>query len=323
MASQLPDPFDRTGTLLGHRYRLIRGIGAGASGQVYEACDVTDGERVAVKVLRERGAPGSNLPERFLREAKELRRVASPFVVRILDFQAPAKLPWFLVMEYLEGVNAGQLVARAGPLQQARLSVLADHIFCGIAAVHRAGVIHRDVKPHNVMVVEDEHGAERATLIDLGLAKPTRGFDGDITHVPAALGTPAFMSPEQVTGTHPVDARTDIYAAAATYIALATGRTLFDERGAAILGAITEGRRLSVASVAPWFGLATRNTLERALAYDREGRQSTILQFASELTASFNRRSASTTNTQVRSNERNRLSESQRPTVKIYKVRDK
>ena len=116
--------------------------------------------------------------------------------------------------------------------------------------MHRAGVVHRDVKPHNVVILRGEDGGESAKLIDLGLAKPLRGKYKTLTALATAIGTPAFMSPEQVTGEATIDVRTDVYSAAATFVALATGRTLYDDRGHAILGAVVERRRLPVHRVA-------------------------------------------------------------------------
>lgn len=279
--------FVHQGLLIAGRYRLTRGLGAGASGLVYLAHDVVEGTDVAVKVLRESVSAQANLSERFEREAAALRRVTSPFVVRTLDFGLdPAGLR-FLVMEYLDGMNAGALLLRDGPFRRPRLSVLADQLFCGIAAVHRAGVLHRDIKPHNVVVVREEDGAETAKLVDLGLAKPLKGKYRTLTARETAIGTPAFMSPEQVTGSAPADVRADVYSAAATFVAFASGRTLYDDRGAAVLAAVVERRRLPVAEVARDLPPRTCEVLERALSFEPDARYDTILGFASALAASF------------------------------------
>lgn len=320
MERSVQDRFIHTGALVAGRYRLLRGLGAGASGLVYLARDVVDGADVAVKVLRDASQGRTNLRERFEREAEALRRVTSPFVVRTLDFGLDNAGLQFLVMEYLDGMNAGTLVARDGPFRGPRLYALADQIFCGIAAMHRAGVVHRDVKPHNVVIVQGVDGGESAKLIDLGLAKPLRGKYKTLTALATAIGTPAFMSPEQVTGEATIDVRTDVYSAAATFVALATGRTLYDDRGHAILGAVVERRRLPVHRVAVDLPPPTCAVLERALSYEPAARYESILAFSSALAASLPGSPPSSITLQML-DDADTLPESRRETVRMNAVK--
>ncbi|MBK8213656.1 MAG: protein kinase [Myxococcales bacterium] len=271
------------GAILGGRYELIRKLGAGGMGEVYEARRRDLGDRVALKLLHEDEGADPELRARFLREARTLAQVASPHVVRIVDFQANPGEVAFLAMEYLQGQNAGELLRLRGPFSAREVLPLAKQMFAGLAAVHMLGLVHRDIKPQNLMIVDGGPLGPILKIVDFGLAKDTSSGERPLTDHATILGTPSYMAPEQVGGNATIDARADIYGAAATFIALATGKTLYEDQGAAVIAAILSGRRLPVAHVAPELGAPLCATLERALASDRNLRHARIEDLAAEV----------------------------------------
>jgi eukaryotic-like serine/threonine-protein kinase len=191
-------------TLLG-RFKVERELGRGGMGAVYLAHDAQLGETVALKVIAS-AVCCDNLGavERFRREASAARKVTHPNVIRIHDLGSDSGVV-FISMEYFPGMTLAQLLSRRGalPLDEA-LEILAQAAD-GLSAAHRAGVIHRDLKPQNVLV----DASRRVKLIDFGLAKSS--FMEGMTATGLILGTPEYMAPEQIRG-RPVDARTDVYA---------------------------------------------------------------------------------------------------------------
>jgi eukaryotic-like serine/threonine-protein kinase len=211
-----------TGQVLANRYLIERPLGRGGMGAVYLAMDQVLGEYVAVKVI----APvwqhdHASLVERFRREAAAARRVSSSSVIRIHDIgEAPGGL-LYLSMEYFAGKTLAQIMAARGLLDATDLRKIISQVCDGLDAAHRASVIHRDLKPQNVLVGEDD----MVKLIDFGLAKTA--LTSSLTVTGLLLGTPHYMAPEQVRGKN-VDARSDIYALGALTYHAATGRPPFE-----------------------------------------------------------------------------------------------
>jgi serine/threonine-protein kinase len=214
-------PEDLVGKVLGH-YRVVRRLGSGGMGTVYQAEQTRIGARVALKVLHPHMSQDAGLRARFYAEAKTVNVVGHPNIVRIFDInEAPGGIHYF-VMEYLEGVPMSQLPR---PLEPGLLTHLLGQTCEALEAAHNAGVVHRDLKPDNLFILQRE-GSQRPSLkvLDFGVAKAR----GPLTHphLTAAgmvLGTPAYMAPEQWTG-QPVDGRSDIYALGVTAYLMATGR---------------------------------------------------------------------------------------------------
>jgi predicted Ser/Thr protein kinase len=210
------------GQLLASRYSIERLLGRGGMGAVYLASDKVLGEHVALKVI----APAWHhehdaLVERFRREAAAALKVSSPHVIRIHDIgEAPGGL-LYLSMEYFDGKTLAELLAGRGPLGKRELREIIGQVCDGLDAAHRASVVHRDLKPQNVLVGE----RNVVKIIDFGLAKTA--FTAGLTATGLLLGTPHYMAPEQVRGKD-IDARADIYALGALTYHAATGRPPFD-----------------------------------------------------------------------------------------------
>ncbi len=214
-------PLELVGKELGH-YRVVRRLGAGGMGTVYQAEQLRIGARVALKVLHPHLGQDAALRARFYAEAKTVNVVGHPNIVRIFDIsEAPGGIHYF-VMEYLEGQPLSQLPR---PLEPELLTHLLAQTCEALEAAHDAGVVHRDLKPDNLFVVRRE-GSRRPSLkvLDFGVAKARAPLgQPQLTAAGMVLGTPAYMAPEQWTG-QPVDGRADIYALGVTAYVMATGR---------------------------------------------------------------------------------------------------
>ncbi len=201
--------------VIGERYEILGLLGSGGMGNVYKARDLELDELCALKVLRPElaGAPG--VIERFRSEVRLARRVTHPNVARVFDIGERGG-ERILTMELVDGEPLSALLAREGRLPLGRLVAVASAICAGLEAAHAAGVIHRDLKPDNVLL---ERGG-RVVLTDFGIA---RAAATDARATAALLGTPAYMAPEQIEGQVPVDARADLYALGAMLFELSTG----------------------------------------------------------------------------------------------------
>ncbi len=209
------------GSHLANRYRVDRLLGRGGMGAVYLAHDEVLEELVALKVMSSTWAADERaMVERFRREAAAARRVSSPNVIRIHDLGEAAGGLLYLSMEYFPGKTLAQMITSRGTLDSPEGRDIFRQICDGLAAAHEVGVVHRDLKPDNVLVGE-RHAVK---LIDFGLAKAQ--YMSAMTGTGLILGTPQYMSPEQVRGGE-IDARSDLYSLGAmTYHAM-TGRPPF------------------------------------------------------------------------------------------------
>ncbi len=209
------------GDVLANRYRIQRLLGRGGMGAVYLAHDEVLDDTVALKVIAATfAADEASLVERFRREAAAARKVSSPSVIRIHDLGEARPGLLYLSMEYFPGRTLAEVITSRGLVPIPDCIDYLQQICTGLAAAHDAGVIHRDLKPQNVLVGE----RNAVKLIDFGLAKATTG--AGLTGTGMLLGTPHYMSPEQVRGKN-VDASSDIYALGALAFHLVCGRPPF------------------------------------------------------------------------------------------------
>ncbi len=192
-------------------YEILRQIGEGGMGTVYKARHVKLGNYAAVKFLPPRLAQDSSFVQRFEREAKLAAQLTSPYAVRTFDVGEAAGTRMIL-MEYVEGESLDDLLSREGRLEEKRALRIIRDIACALAEAHEMGIIHRDIKPGNILLTK--RGEPK--LADLGLAKSMDAEQVNITSIGAILGTPSYMSPEQAMGLPDLDARTDIYSLGAT-----------------------------------------------------------------------------------------------------------
>jgi serine/threonine protein kinase len=212
--------------LLGGRYRLVRPIAKGGMAEVWEGRDEILSRPVAVKVLQPHLATDGTFVERFRREAISAARLTHPGVVATFDTGTDAGTAW-IVMELIRGDTLRHLLNSRGPMDPSMAIDVAAQIADALAHAHRAGLVHRDVKPANILLVEED-GTPRAKVTDFGIAKATEGLGGlDLTRTGIVLGTPKYLSPEQVEG-HEPDARADLYSLGVVLFEMLTGRPPFE-----------------------------------------------------------------------------------------------
>ena len=226
--AERPDPSGTSpGRLLACRYRLVRPLARGGMAEVWEGRDEVLGRPVAVKVLRSHLSGDATFVERFRREAVTAAAVSSPTIVATYDAGVDGATA-FIVMELVRGRTLRQLLDGSGALEVGLAVGIAAQVADALGRAHRAGLVHRDVKPANVLVADDEDGTLRAKVTDFGIAKARAGLDSDLTQTGTVLGTPKYLSPEQVQGREDLDERSDLYSLGVVLFEMLTGRVPFD-----------------------------------------------------------------------------------------------
>jgi serine/threonine protein kinase/Tfp pilus assembly protein PilF len=210
----------KRGRVFGQRYEVIEELGEGGMGIVYKVFDRKIDEKVALKVLAPEIAGDEKTIERFRNELKLARKVSHRNVCRMYDLSEEEKTP-FITMEFVPGENLKSLIKRIGQLSKTKALSIAKQVCEGLVEAHRLGVVHRDLKPQNIMV--DSEG--NARIMDFGIARSIR--TKSITETGMIIGTPEYMSPEQVEGVD-VDQRSDLYSLGVILFEMLTGRVPFD-----------------------------------------------------------------------------------------------
>jgi eukaryotic-like serine/threonine-protein kinase len=205
-------------TLFDGRYRIVRKLGSGGMANVYLAEDQELGRRVAIKILNDRHAGDDQFVERFRREAKNAAALSHPNIVSIYD-RGEAEGTYYIAMEYLEGRSLKELIVARGPAPTAIAIDYARQILAALRFAHRNGIVHRDIKPHNIVV--DAEG--RVKVTDFGIA---RAGTSQMTEVGSIIGTAQYLSPEQAKGA-PVDQTSDLYSLGVVLYELLTGEVPF------------------------------------------------------------------------------------------------
>ena len=278
MSEALREP--AAGDALLGKYSLVRVLGVGGMGRVFEGLNLDTGRRVAIKTLHAKLWDHPTLRKRFLREARAVARVRHPNVVEVFDMHAGSDVTApFIVYEFLEGESVdvwllAQPMGRATPAMSLRVMV---PVVAAVVAVHRADVVHRDLKPGNVFLTRDARGELLPKLIDFGLARYDVDGDVTITNSDIAVGTPAYMSPEQAEGRRDAGEQSDVWSIGATLYECLTGSLPFDGLNArAVMNLIQNGVVKPILERAPELPEDLASVVMRCLSRDLTERYSTV-----------------------------------------------
>jgi eukaryotic-like serine/threonine-protein kinase len=270
------------------RYEVHEYLGSGAMSDVYAALHTGLRKRVAIKVLRSSLRDDRDAVERFLREGECAARVSHPNVINVHDVGVEDGVP-YLVMDFLRGETLDHKLAREGSLPIEMAVDLMLPIFDAVEHVHRAGVIHRDVKPSNILLVRRDDGTLMPKLVDFGVAtfNDRRLITGNL----GPIGTPTYMSPEQARGLDPVDPRSDQYTLASVMFELLCGREPFPGADIdSVLSAVARGRFPRLRDALPRVSRELDEVLARATAFHPRDRFASVHAFAEALLPFASRR---------------------------------
>jgi serine/threonine protein kinase len=269
------EPARRVGDVFAGKYRLERLLGVGGMGAVYEAVHVGVEKRFAVKLMKSDSARAPDSAQRFTQEARAAARIGHPNLVEVFDLGEAEDGTLYMVMELLIGRSLADAL-RDGPLAVNMATEIASAMLGALDAAHRAGFVHRDIKPGNIFLAERPPAAFAVKVLDFGIAKLVKDDTPNLTQSGAVVGTPLYMAPEQVLAEREVDGRADVWAVGATLFEMLTGRPvhLAPNATAAAVKVVTEVAP-RVRSLRPEVDGALDGLVARALAVDRADRFAT------------------------------------------------
>jgi serine/threonine-protein kinase len=271
------------GTVLDGRYRLDSLIGVGGMGDVYRATHIHLDTEFAVKLLKPEFVANQTAIKRFRLEAKAAGRIHHPNAIRVTDFGVTPERIVYLVMELVNGESLRNLMRTEGPLDYVRTVNIVRQVCGAVEAAHRSGVIHRDLKPDNILI-ERVHNTERVKVLDFGIAKLKEAkTDGYLTQAGTIIGTPQYMSPEQCQ-TKQLDPGSDIYSIGIILYEMLTGEVPFDGESTiqVVFKQLHDAPR-PLRELAPSVPDSIAQVVMRALEKDPAHRQSSAAQLSDEL----------------------------------------
>lgn len=273
------------GAILSRKYPLKRVIGSGGMGTVFESMNPDDGRAVAVKLLGLDFRDDAGVRGRFLDEGRMCQRLIHPNIVRVFDVAEAEDGTPYIVMELLEGVPLSAYTRSGVRVPLAQAATILQGILAGLGAAHAQGIVHRDLKPENVVLSREQSGTFTAKILDFGIAKvmDAAGGMGSKTRTGVLLGTPAYMSPEQIKNAKDVDARSDLWSAGVLLYEMLTGRVAFPAPTEyARLSAVLNATPAPVESIDPQLTRLSA-VVQLAMQKDRTQRYQSALEMARAL----------------------------------------
>jgi serine/threonine-protein kinase len=285
------NPYPQPGDVLDGKYRIERMLGEGGMGAVAKAMHLLRKAPVALKFISPVVIAFPGAVERFVNEGVAASQIESDHVVKVFDVgRLPNGAP-FLVMEFLDGVDLGQLLAAEGARFATERAVhFSLQMLRALQTAHAAGIVHRDMKPSNCFVIEKDHEGDFVKLVDFGISKVRTAEDAagnaNLTRTNSALGTPLYMSPEQARSPRDVDHRSDLYSVGAILYEMLCGRTPYTAESGEyteILYKIFTTEPEPLQALRPGLPHGLADVVHRALARDREARFATAAEMAEAL----------------------------------------
>jgi serine/threonine-protein kinase len=270
------------GSILAGKLRIVRALGAGGMGAVYEVEHELTRHRRALKLLHSQMAQIPSVVERFLREASAAGRIGNPHIVETFDAGRLESGEPYIVMELLQGKTLAEQLEEHGPLSLDRACEIVIQACDAVSAAHAAGIVHRDLKPENLFLAGPDLSFVK--ILDFGVSKfdsATTGIDG-LTMEGAPIGTPYYMSPEQVRGEKSIDARADVYALGVLFYECLTGAKPFVAETLPHLAVlIHQGKYEAPSHLRQGLPSAADVVISRAMASDRSERYASMAEFSS------------------------------------------
>jgi serine/threonine-protein kinase len=276
---------DMVGSIVAERYHILKKLGEGGMGQVYLAEHVKMGRKSALKVMHASMVKDVDAISRFNREASNASRISHPNVAAVYDFGETPDGLIFLAMEFVDGPPLTKLIEQAGALPPTRAAEIARQTAEALALAHDMGIVHRDLKPDNVMIAKTRDGGDLVKVVDFGIAKAAGNAAQKVTKTGLVVGTPEYMSPEQLAGDS-LDGRSDIYSLALVTFNMLTGRLPFpsDSAQESMIMRLTDQPK-TLAEMRPDVAWPTdvQQVMDKALERDVSRRYQTATEFGREL----------------------------------------
>jgi serine/threonine protein kinase len=275
-------------SVIADRYHIVKKLGEGGMGTVYLGEHVKMGRKSAIKVMSPTMARDPDAIARFNREAANAARINHPNVCQIYDFGETPDGIIYLAMEYIEGESLGDVLEREGRLPAARALAILEQTADALQAAHDLGIVHRDLKPDNIMITRGRGGADVVKVVDFGIAKAMSGAEGQqVTKTGLVVGTPEYMSPEQLSGDK-LDGRSDLYSLALVFFRCLTGTFPFQAESTQemMIKRLTDDPLpLNAAQPGAGYPEGLQRVLDRALARMPGDRYVGAVQFAADAAA--------------------------------------
>ena len=279
----MPENPLKPGDIVMGKYRVEQLLGMGSMGIVVAATHEALQQRVAIKILLQSNADPREQYERFKREARAAGRLKSPHVTKVLDVGTLDTGNPYLVMEHLEGRDLGSLLTHSGPLPMADAVEYILQVCEAVGEAHAAGIIHRDIKPTNLFLTLNPNGSPCIKVIDFGISK-TNDAEVKLTKEAEILGSPLYMSPEQMDSSRTVDARSDVWALGVTLYELLSTMTPFHAAGIVqVCNRVFQGQPTPLSAYRPDLPAALEAVISRCFEKDRDRRWPNVAELAAAL----------------------------------------